>query len=75
MPRVLAIGDIHGCYRSLRTLCELVAVREDDVVVTLGDYVDRGPDGWLACLDVSSGRFWQANERGETRQLWLDEVR
>lgn len=22
--------------------------------------------GWLSCLDVKSGRFWQANERGET---------
>jgi serine/threonine protein phosphatase 1 len=23
--------------------------------------------GWLTCLDVDSGEFWQANERGETR--------
>ncbi len=31
MTRILAIGDIHGCYRSL------------DLLFTLGDYVDRGP--------------------------------
>ena len=24
-------------------------------------------DGWLTCLDVKSGKYWQANERGETR--------
>jgi serine/threonine protein phosphatase 1 len=23
--------------------------------------------GWLTCLDVASGRYWQANQRGETR--------
>ena len=24
-------------------------------------------DGWLTCLDVAGGEYWQANERGETR--------
>jgi Calcineurin-like phosphoesterase len=24
-------------------------------------------DGWLTCLDVASGEYWQANELGETR--------
>ncbi len=23
--------------------------------------------GWLTCLDVAAGRYWQANEQGETR--------
>lgn len=23
--------------------------------------------GWLTCLDVTSGRYWQANEQGQTR--------
>jgi serine/threonine protein phosphatase 1 len=27
--------------------------------------------GWLTCLDVLSGRIWQANERGETRTGWV----
>jgi serine/threonine protein phosphatase 1 len=42
--RLLAIGDIHGCLTALDTLLDLVAVRPDDRIVTLGDYVDRGPD-------------------------------
>ncbi len=30
--------------------------------------------GWLSCLDVESDMIWQANERGETRQICLDEL-
>lgn len=28
-------------------------------------------DGWLTCLDVASGQFWQANQRGEFRTATL----
>jgi serine/threonine protein phosphatase 1 len=42
--RVLAIGDIHGCSRALDTLLAAVDLRADDRLITLGDYVDRGPD-------------------------------
>jgi serine/threonine protein phosphatase 1 len=27
--------------------------------------------GWLTCLDVDSGHYWQANEKGETREAKL----
>jgi serine/threonine protein phosphatase 1 len=42
--RLLAIGDIHGCLRAFTTLLDLVALQPDDQIITLGDYVDRGPD-------------------------------
>ncbi len=42
--RTLALGDIHGCYRSLTTLESFAKFKPDDRIVTLGDYVDRGPD-------------------------------
>ena len=29
--------------------------------------------GWLTCLDVMSGRYYQANQAGETRSDWLEE--
>jgi len=29
---------------------------------------------WLSCLHVESGKIWQANEQGEVRSLWLDEL-
>jgi len=28
--------------------------------------------GWLTCLDVDSGRYWQANQKGQTRQGLCD---
>lgn len=43
MTRHLAIGDIHGCVNALASLVDFVELRHDDTVVTLGDYVDRGP--------------------------------
>lgn len=43
MGRHLAIGDIHGCFDALRTLESFVGFSDDDVIITLGDYVDRGP--------------------------------
>src|SRR5258708_2825884 len=42
--RTLAIGDIHGCLRALDALMGEVDPQPDDVIITLGDYVDRGPD-------------------------------
>jgi serine/threonine protein phosphatase 1 len=42
--RTLVIGDIHGCLRALDCLLADVGVRDDDLLITLGDYVDRGPD-------------------------------
>ena len=44
MARHLAIGDIHGCINALTSLVDFVAFRHDDTIITLGDYVDRGPD-------------------------------
>lgn len=42
--RTLAVGDIHGCSAALDALLGAVAPTPDDLLVFLGDYVDRGPD-------------------------------
>ncbi|NIP85869.1 MAG: serine/threonine protein phosphatase [Planctomycetales bacterium] len=45
MPnRVIAIGDIHGCSQALSALLDAIQPQPADTIVTLGDYVDRGPD-------------------------------
>ena len=38
--------------------------------VGYGACIDTGAcyGGWLTCLDVNSGRYWQANENTETRE-------
>ena len=41
--RIIAIGDIHGCARAFEKLLELIEPTPLDLIVTLGDYVDRGP--------------------------------
>ncbi len=42
--RLIAIGDIHGCASALDALLTAIAPQAEDTIVTLGDYVDRGPD-------------------------------
>jgi serine/threonine protein phosphatase 1 len=44
MPRTLVIGDIHGCSAALAALLAEMDVQPDDTLITLGDYIDRGPD-------------------------------
>ena len=45
MPaRTIAIGDIHGCDVALANLVEAIGPTSDDLIVTLGDYIDRGPN-------------------------------
>lgn len=42
--RTLAIGDVHGCLTALDTLLGFIALKSDDHLIFLGDYIDRGPD-------------------------------
>jgi serine/threonine protein phosphatase 1 len=42
--RTIAIGDIHGCSTALKALIGAIRPRPEDTIVTLGDYIDRGPD-------------------------------
>jgi serine/threonine protein phosphatase 1 len=37
-----AVGDIHGQYFKLKALMEKLFIKDDDVVIFLGDYIDRG---------------------------------
>ena len=42
--RTIAIGDIHGCSAALDALLKTIRPRPEDRIVTLGDYINRGPD-------------------------------
>jgi serine/threonine protein phosphatase 1 len=83
--RVLAIGDIHGCLRALDTLLALVQPLPDDQIITLGDYVDRGPDscgvldrlialhrgGRLVALRGNHDVMMTQARQGIDRRMWL----
>jgi hypothetical protein len=31
-------------------------------------------DGWLTCLNVTTGQIWQANQRRQTRAFHIDDL-
>jgi diadenosine tetraphosphatase ApaH/serine/threonine PP2A family protein phosphatase len=43
-PRLVVIGDVHGCLQELEALLVQVGPRAGDRFVFLGDLVDRGPE-------------------------------
>jgi serine/threonine protein phosphatase 1 len=84
--RHLAIGDIHGCFQALTTLAAYVPFAADDVVITLGDYVNRGPDSfavldWLIARHKRDGliplrgnheiMMLAARDGGDALERWL----
>jgi Calcineurin-like phosphoesterase. len=71
---LFAIGDIHGCWTALQTLLKCVSIGPEDRIVTLGDYVDRGPDS-CAVVDWVMTRFAQGTLvplRGNHEIMMLD---
>lgn len=42
--RLIAIGDIHGCYKEFEDLLNKLDLRKDDRLILLGDLINRGPD-------------------------------
>lgn len=75
MPgRTIAIGDIHGCSAALAALIDAIAPRPDDLIVPLGDFVDRGPDsaGTIQMLIELSERCQLVPILGNHDQAMLD---
>lgn len=42
--RTIAIGDIHGCHAALQRVLERIEPTPEDMVITMGDVVDRGSE-------------------------------
>jgi predicted phosphodiesterase len=51
-PRVIAIGDVHGCIDELQELLRRCDYRPGDLVLFLGDLVCKGPDS-LAVVQLA----------------------
>jgi len=42
--RHIFIGDVHGCIQELDMLLEKISLKETDILVFIGDLIDKGPD-------------------------------
>ena len=51
--RLIAIGDIHGCLEELELLLNELNITNTDIVVFLGDLVDRGPSSGLVVEEIA----------------------
>lgn len=72
--RTLAIGDIHGCSVALDCLLDALSPGRDDLIVTLGDYVNRGPDsrGVIDRLIKLHSRCSVVSIQGNHEQMMLE---
>lgn len=86
--RTIAIGDIHGCHDALRAIIEAIAPLPSDTIVTLGDYIDRGPNSHAVVEQVLALRercelvtllgnhelMFLSAKRNPTEQAWWESV-
>lgn len=74
MKRTFAIGDIHGCLDQLEDLIERIDPGKDDLLVFLGDYIDRGPSplGVVDYLIALAASIPCVFLRGNHEQMFLD---
>src|SRR4051794_36869975 len=75
MPHTYAIGDLHREVTLLRRLLALLPYREEDTLVFLGDYLDRGEDSVATIAALSE--LQHAHPacifiRGNHDELWLN---
>lgn len=78
--RVYAVGDVHGCARLLGQLHQMIAEdaarasSERNVVVYLGDYIDRGPET-SAVIDLvqtgPEGKFERVHLKGNHEDILM----
>jgi serine/threonine protein phosphatase 1 len=75
--RTIAIGDIHGCRDALAALMDAIQPGPEDTVITLGDYIDRGPDsrGVLDLLLDLAGRCQLVSLLGKHEEVLLVALR
>jgi len=76
------VGDIHGCYYTLKKLISSLNIQESDKLIFLGDYIDRGPHSKDVVEYVKNlskdksvialkGNHEQMCVYGFDKQLWL----
>ncbi len=79
MKRLIAIGDIHGCFDALQRLIEEeIRIQKSDRIVFLGDYIDRGRKSKEVIdyiLSMKTQGFDLVTLRGNHEQMLIDAFR
>lgn len=69
--RIFVVGDIHGCYKKLMDSLGRVAFdRSSDLLVSVGDLADRGPQN-TECYELLNA-YWFRAVRGNHEQMAID---
>ena len=76
MTRYIAIGDIHGMIDELKALMAAIPFQTEDMLVFLGDYIDRGTDSkavldYLMALDIPNQKVFL---RGNHDDMFLQRL-
>ena len=72
----IAIGDIHGCLKSIEALWASITEYKDAKFIFVGDYIDRGPDskGVIDFLIKAESERDCTFLRGNHEQMLLDAI-
>lgn len=71
---IYVIGDLHGHLAPLQRLLSSVGPKDGDLVVFIGDYIDRGPDSYLLVQELVEMKKQRANTlflRGNHEDMML----
>lgn len=71
--RVFVVGDLHGCYNQLmEKLAEVNFDKEKDLLISVGDLIDRGEDN-IKCLELIN-ESWFKCVKGNHEDLALEAI-
>lgn len=74
-PLVYAVGDIHGQVRMLRALLAGIPLKDEDTLLFIGDYIDRGEDSKAVIetlLELKQTRKNVVFLRGNHEQMMIE---
>ena len=76
--KVWVIGDVHGCYSQFMEIISSPEIALDDIVILIGDIIDRGPDSFRmldwAMENVNNGGKYLMI-RGNHEQIIIEEYK
>jgi len=59
--RIIAVGDLHGNKQPLKELLSRIHLSDRDLIIFIGDYIDRGPETKLVIEELIQLRSFHPN--------------